>query len=95
MHIGKYEVAAKLLKNARAGYVVNTLAIALLLCGDENTESAAQKLSYASNDKHNLACGLSNVLYDYMRQKLGKESRLDNIKISEKNKKYAKILELI
>ena len=43
MHIGKYEVAAKLLKNARTGYIVNTLAIALLLCGDGGTEEASSK----------------------------------------------------
>ena len=40
MHIGKYEVAVKLLKNARAGYVVNTYAIALMLCGSENKARA-------------------------------------------------------
>lgn len=95
MHIGKYEVAAKLLKNARAGYVVNTLAIALLLCGERGSEEAAQKLSAAIRDKHNLAAGLSRVLYAFVRRKLGKESQLDNKNLSEKNKRYANILEVI
>lgn len=95
MHIGKYEVAAKLLKNARAGYILNTLAIALLLCGDQGTEEAAQKLSVAVRDKHNLAAGLSSVLYAFVRRKLGKEIQLDNKNLSEKNKRYAKVLEVI
>lgn len=94
IHIGKYEVAAKLLRNARAGYVVNTMAIAMLLCGEGGTE-AAQKLSVAVRDKHNLAAGLSGVLYAFVRRKLGKESQLDIKSLSEKNKKYANILEVI
>jgi len=94
MHIEKYEVAAKLLKNARAGYVVNTYAIALMLCGDENMQRAREVLSAAAADKHNLAGGLSKVLQYFAAAKTGDISTLDAKDLSEKNKKLAKILDI-
>ncbi len=94
MHIGKYEVAAKLLKNARAGYVVNTYAIALMLCGEDNKERASEVLKRAAGDKHNLASGLSKVLYAYAAAKPEQSAKIDAKEMSEKNKKLAKILNI-
>ncbi len=63
---GRYEQAAKLLTRARAGYIVNTYAIALLLTGTkENAAKAKQALQTASKDKNNLAAGLTDVLLQY------------------------------
>jgi tetratricopeptide (TPR) repeat protein len=94
MHIGKYEVAAKLLKNARAGYVINTYAIALMLCGDENKARACEVLKAAVNDKHNLAAGLSKVLYAFASAKPDEQVKMDGKEMSEKNKKLAQILNI-
>ena len=94
MHIGKYEVAAKLLRNARAGYVVNTYAIALMLCGDPGNERASGVLKQAAGDKHNLAAGLSKVLYAYAMAKPEQSVKIDAKEMSEKNKKLARILNI-
>ena len=94
MHMGKYEVAAKLLKNARTGYIINTLATALLLCGDEAVKEAKIKLAIAVKDKHNLAAGLSRVLYAFVLAKTGSEEPPSKDGLSEKNKKYMRILGL-
>lgn len=89
MHIGKYEVAVKLLQNARAGYVVNTYAVAMLLSEAENLENVKEKLKKAAFDKHNLAKGLSQVLFAYVLKQDLKAKDL-----SDKNKKLADILGL-
>ena len=92
IHTGRYEMAAKLLRNAKAGYVLNTFAIASLLADPGGLKAVKERLDTAVHDKHNLAAGLSSVLYAYVRKKDGKETGLDENKLSEKNKKYARIL---
>lgn len=95
MHLGRFEMAAKLLKNAKAGYVINTYAIAALLAEPQDIAEVKEKLDIAVHDKHNLAGGLSRVLYEYVRKSTGKEGELSEKELSEKNKKLAKILGLI
>ena len=94
MHTGRLEMAAKLLMRAKAGYAINTFAIASLLADSKNTSSVRERLDIAVNDKHNLAEGLSNVLYEYVRKAEGKEAKLNGKELSSKNKKYAGILGL-
>ena len=95
MHLGRFEMAAKLLKNAKAGYVINTYAIAALLAEPKDIAAVKEKLDTAVHDKHNLAGGLSSVLYEYVRKNTVKEAELSVKELSEKNKKYAEILGLI
>ncbi|MDD5016733.1 MAG: hypothetical protein PHO15_01375 [Eubacteriales bacterium] len=90
---GKYGEAAKLLMNTRAGYAVNTCAIALLLTGrQENLEKAKAALQHAAGDKNNLAEGLSRVLYACALSKSGEDYTLQSKDLSAKNKKLADIL---
>ena len=91
--LGQYGEAARLLKNARSGYVINTYAIALLLRGQgADIKKAKEALHKAVNDKNNLASGLSNVLYAYALSKSGQEAEPIKINLSAKNKKLADIL---
>jgi hypothetical protein len=90
---GEYSKAASLLCRARSGYVINTYAIARLLCGKErDITSAATALGAAAADKHNLAAGLTHVLYAYAQKRLGRKASLDGISLSAKNTRLAKIL---
>ena len=77
MHMERYEMAAKLLERAKVGYAINTFAIASLLADPEKNKAALEKLDIAVHDKHNLAAGLSRVLYAYLRKKEGKAIDLD------------------
>ena len=65
-----------------------------MLCGEENKERASAVLKQAAGDKHNLAAGLSKVLYAYAAAKTGETIKLDTKELSEKNKKLAKILDI-
>lgn len=93
MYLGKYEQAAKLLVRAKAGYVMNTYAIALLLADSgANVNKAREALKAAVRNKHNLASGLSQVLYVYTSYQTGQTPELSSKDLSEKNKKLADIL---
>ncbi|MGE5495837.1 MAG: hypothetical protein ACM3S4_11110 [Burkholderiales bacterium] len=86
--LGQYEKAAQLLSHARAGYIINTYAIALLLAGGEkNADKAKQALALAAGDRHNLAQGLTAVLLAY----LNGEKRVTK-KLSARNARLAKLL---
>ena len=91
MHMGEYQKAAKLLENARAGYIKNTYAIALLLTGAKaDREKALSSLETAAKDPHNLAAGLTRLLLAYLYGK--KSAAIKNM--SSKNKRLAGILGL-
>lgn len=93
IYLGKYERAARLLVRAKAGYIVNTYAIALLLTdSEENCNKAREALKTAVHNKHNLARGLSQVLYVYTLYQTGQTPQLSSKDLSEKNKKLAEIL---
>lgn len=89
MHAGNYKKAAALLLRAKQGYIANTRAIALLLCGtDEARFMALEALKAAARDRHNLALGLTRVMLAY----LGKESGALPKTLSAKNKRLARIV---
>lgn len=91
MHMGKSTKAAKLLENARAGYIKNTYAIALLLTGTkENSAKAKSALEAAAKDSHNLASGLTRLLLAY----LSGQKSISSKNMSSKNKRLAAILGL-
>jgi hypothetical protein len=86
--LGQYEKAAQLLSHARAGYIINTYAIALLLAGGEkNADRAKEALCAAAGDRHNLAAGLTAVLAAYACG----EKRVTK-KLSARNARLAKLL---
>lgn len=88
IYMGQYKRAADLIERAKAGYIINTYAIALLLTRlKENREKAGEALKTAVRDRHNLAAGLSKVLLSYT---LGGSSDIKNL--SSKNLRLAKIL---
>jgi hypothetical protein len=88
IYMGQYKRAAELIARAKAGYVVNTRAIALLLTrSKENKDIAREALQTAAGDRRNLAPGLSRVLLAYI---LGGPSNIKNL--SSKNLKLAGIL---
>ena len=94
--LGEYAKAASLIFRARAGYIINTYAIALLLGGKKlDIAKADAVLKKAADDKHNLASGLSNVLYAYTRRCLGKAHAIDGISLSARNTRLAKILGVV
>jgi hypothetical protein len=94
--LGEYGKAASLLRRARSGYVINTYAIARLLCGKErDIASAAEALAAAAADKHNLAAGQTHVLYAYTQKRLGQEAGLEGVTLSAKNIRLAKILGVV
>ena len=66
IYMGQYKRAADLIARAKAGYIINTYAIALLLTRlKENKDKAREVLQPAVRDRHNLAAGLSKVLLAY------------------------------
>lgn len=90
MHAGRYGKAAALLTRAGQGYIVNTRAIALLLCGTEKAHSAAgEALAAAARDKHNLAAGLTHVLLMFVRGQAGDAALAT---LSARNRRLAKLL---
>ena len=93
IYCGQYGRAAKLIVRARAGYIVNTCAIALMLTGTgENVKKAYAALERAVNDKHNLAAGFTKVLYAFATAKTGRTFALDTKDLSAKNRALAEIL---
>lgn len=91
----KYDMAAKLLERARAGYIINTYAIARMLCGSkENTAMAKAVLKKAAHSKNNLAVYLSLILYSYTLFKSGEKTAAICQNLSAKNKRIADILEV-
>ncbi|MFA5676353.1 MAG: hypothetical protein WDA65_07495 [Christensenellales bacterium] len=88
IHAGNYKKAAALLARAKQGYIVNTRAIALLLCGTGEAKSVAiEALKAAARDKANLALGLTRVLLAYM----GADGKVLPETLSAKNKRLARI----
>lgn len=86
--LGQYEKAAQLLSHARAGYIINTYAIALLLKHTkDNAAKAREALAAAVNDSHNLASGLTAVLLAFTNG----EKRVSK-KLSARNAKLAGLL---
>ncbi len=95
LFMGQYEAAAKLLARAKQGYIVNTYAMALMLAGGEGAfEKARLALQSAAKDKHNLAAGLSALLYAYACQRAGLEPPPLPKTLSVKNKRLAAVLGL-
>jgi hypothetical protein len=95
IYMGQYERAAKLLVRARAGYIVNTYAIALMLTGTEDAyQKARQALQGAARDRRNLASGLSGLLYTYACKKTGHELPPLPKTLSVKNARLAVVLGL-
>ncbi len=91
IYTGQYKRAADLIARAKAGYIINTYAIALLLTrSKENKDKAREVLQKAVRDTHNLAAGLSKVLLAYA---LGNSSDMKNL--SSKNLKLARILGVV
>lgn len=90
IYMGQYKRAAELLTRAKAGYIINTYALALLLSrSKENNDKAREALQTAVKDRHNLAAGLSKVLLAFT---LDSSYNLKNL--SSKNLRYARILGL-
>ncbi len=95
LHIGQYEKAARLLSRARAGYIINTYAIALMLTGTSDAwEKAKEALQSAARDRRNLAAGLSGLLYAYACKKTGHEVPPLPKTLSMKNERLAVVLGL-
>jgi len=95
MNMGQYERAAKLLSRAKQGYIINTYAIALMLTGTEDAyQKAWQALQGAARDRHNLASGLSGLLYAYACKKTGHEPPPLPKTLSVKNGRLAVVLGL-
>lgn len=95
MHAGQYEKAAALLSRAKSGYIKNTYAIALLLCGKPEAQAkAAQALKAASADRRNLASGLSFVLLAYMQKQSAQKPVALPKTLSAKNKRLAQLLKV-
>ncbi|WP_281817560.1 hypothetical protein [Vallitalea longa] len=81
LHIlnGNYTDAIKLIKNARDGYIINTLCLAYLLEGKEDVYSRCiDKLNEAVSNKYNLAKPVAYALMLYIYKKQG-----DNVKYNE------------
>lgn len=90
---GEYSAAANLLKRAKAGYILNTYAIALMLSGDdEDLGTATAALEAAVQDKNNLAKGLSRVLYAYLKKQSGEKHMITDKNLSGKNSRLADVL---
>jgi hypothetical protein len=88
IYTGQYKRAAGLIARAKAGYIMNTYAIALLLTRlKENRDTVREVLQTAVKDRHNLAAGLSKVLLAYTS---GGSSDMKNL--SSKNLRLARIL---
>lgn len=91
--LGQYDRAARLLSRAKAGYIVNTYAIALLLTGTaQSVKRAEEALSAAARDRRNLASGLSKVMLAYVRARRGEEYQPAEKTLSAKNKRLAALL---
>jgi len=93
MHMGKYEKAASLLARAKAGYVVNTYALSLLLTGTEESAQKAQRaLKPAAQNTKNLARTVSQILLAYAQKLGGKDAAVGAKDLSEKNRRLAEVL---
>ncbi len=91
--LGQYDKAARLLSRAKAGYIVNTYAIALLLMGTaQSVKRAEEALSAAARDRRNLASGLSKVMLAYVRARRGDAYQPAEKTLSAKNKRLAALL---
>ena len=96
IYMGEFGEAARLLSRARAGYIVNTYAIAMLLAhADKNAAKAAEVLKKVVRAKHNLAAGTSQILYAFTQKKLGEAHDIDTKEMSEKNVRLGRILGVI
>lgn len=85
-----YKKAVQLLERARASYIKNTLAVALLIEGTkENIAKAKQVLKELSNDKYNLADGLTMALLIYTYKLEDEFKEIDKL-IQSKSKSYEK-----
>lgn len=95
MHAGRYEKAAALLTRAKSGYILNTRAIALLLCGGPKANAkAAEAIKTALKDRYNLASGLSGVLLAYIQKQNNQKPAPLTKTLSAKNKRLAQLLDI-
>jgi hypothetical protein len=93
IYMGQYDKAARLISRARAGYIVNTYAIALLLMGTApGVRRATEVLAPAAKDRRNLAAGLSKVLLAYGHMRQGSDVPPLEKTLSAKNKRLAALL---
>ncbi|WP_113674318.1 hypothetical protein [Vallitalea guaymasensis] len=82
-----YSDAINLLRNAKDGYIMNTLSIAYLLEGSaEALSKSLEKLKVASDNKHNLAKPLSIALMLYIYKLQGNEEKYyELLKLTDKS----------
>ncbi len=93
IYMGQYDKAARLLSRSKAGYIVNTYAIALLLTGlSSGVKRAETVLAAAAGDRRNLASGLSKVLLAFVRVRRGAEHQPLDKTLSVKNRRLAVML---
>jgi tetratricopeptide (TPR) repeat protein len=93
IYMGQYDKAARLLSRAKAGYIVNTYAIALLLTGlSSGVKRAETVLIAAAGDRRNLASGLSKVLLAFVQSRRGTDHKPLEKTLSAKNKRLAALL---
>lgn len=93
IYTGQYDKAARLVSRAKAGYIVNTCAIALLLMGTAASFKRAEEvLAAAVRDKRNLASGLSKVLWAYVRARRGQDIPPPEKTLSARNRRLAALL---
>jgi tetratricopeptide (TPR) repeat protein len=93
IYMGQYDKAARLLSRAKAGYIVNTYAIALLLTGlSSGVKRAETVLTAAAGDRRNLASGLSKVLLAFVQARRGTDHKPLEKTLSAKNKRLAALL---
>ena len=93
IYLGQYDTAARLISRAKAGYIVNTYAIALLMMNTAaSLRRAEEVLSAAVQDTHNLASGLSGVLWAYVRARRGQNIPPLGKTLSARNRRLAALL---
>ena len=93
IYTGQYDRAARLISRAKAGYIVNTYAITLLLMNTSaSLRRAEEVLSAAVRDGHNLASGLSSVLWAYVRARRCQDIPPLGKTLSARNRRLAALL---
>jgi tetratricopeptide (TPR) repeat protein len=96
IYLGQYDRAARLISRAKAGYIVNAYAIALLLMGTAAALRRAEEvLAPAAKDRRNLASGLTKVLLAYVKMSRGEDFSPLEKTLSAKNKRLAALLGVV
>ena len=81
----QFNDAIQIIERGRAGYVINTCAVALLLSGqDSNVSKARESLKSASMDRYNLAKNLSVPLLAFIYHTQGNAEELTKLLVNQK-----------